>query len=135
VYIDEARQSLTLNEYLIVLLRRGWVIVFPFVVVNICTVIAASGLTEPRRSQALMGGLFGGLALGFALFAVRAYRGVGYRTRSAVSALDVPVLATIPEMWTTGERYRLSRRRRMLTLTAVAAALTCGAAAAWAILR
>ena len=128
-------KSLALNEYLIVLLRRGWIIAFPFVIVNVCTVIAASRLTEPRRSQAFAAGMFGGLALGFALFAIREYRGIGYRTRSAVSALDVPVLATIPEMWTSGERYRLRRRRRMLTLTAVAAALACGAAAAWAILR
>jgi polysaccharide chain length determinant protein (PEP-CTERM system associated) len=91
---------------------------------------------SPNRPQLNLLGVIGGLALGLGFVALAEYRDSTFKNDDdIVTSLSLPVLATIPNMITSGER-RLARRRRMLlSVSAVLLALVAGATAIWFVWR
>ncbi len=67
---------------------------------------------SPNRTQFYLGGLFGGLAVGVGLVGLLEYRDSTLRTdHDVVTALALPVLATIPAIITREDRQFMRRRR------------------------
>jgi polysaccharide chain length determinant protein (PEP-CTERM system associated) len=91
---------------------------------------------SPNRPQYNLMGLIGGIALGLAFVALAEYRDTTFKTDDDIlTALSLPVLATIPNMVTRHERRLRRRRRVMVSMTAVLVALVAAATAVWFVLH
>jgi polysaccharide chain length determinant protein (PEP-CTERM system associated) len=84
---------------------------------------------SPNRPRLNLLGLLAGLALGLGLAALLEYKDTAMRSDDdVVTALSMPVLASVPWLFTATER-RVRRRRRLLASSAVAVVFVVGLAA------
>ena len=83
---------------------------------------------SPNRTQFYLGGLFGGLAVGVGLVGLLEYRDSTLRTdHDVVTALALPVLATIPAIITRDDRQMARRRRLAVAAVGIAVVGLAGA--------
>jgi polysaccharide chain length determinant protein (PEP-CTERM system associated) len=91
---------------------------------------------SPNRPELDLLGALGGLAVGFGLVALSEYRDTSLKTdEDVITALSLPVLATIPMMMTTRERQVRRRRRVLVSMAAVLMSLVAAATAVWFVWR
>ena len=87
---------------------------------------------SPNRLLINGGGALAGLALGFGLVFLLEYRDRSLRSGPDVTAvLNLPVLATVPLIFTTDDRRRMRRRRMLAWSSGAALACSAFAVSAW----
>jgi polysaccharide chain length determinant protein (PEP-CTERM system associated) len=103
------------------------------------SIVDPAGLPErpywPNRLQIIAIGLAAGLGLGACLAFLLEYRDTTMRTETdVVAALDLPLVALIPDMQSSAERARARRARVRVELAAVVIAVGAAGAAAFVFL-
>jgi hypothetical protein len=87
---------------------------------------------SPDRVRLNGAGAIGGLLLGMAMVALIEFRNSTFRTEQDIlTVLALPVLATVPVIFTAGERRMANRKRLVMACISVSFLLLGATGAAW----